>query len=129
MSMNEPQPAFVVGQQVHYQGSKATEYPADKCRFSRRSRPYCASCDRANDRERQMYRRDPINAGADHVIAFFNKPLAESKGTSDMVGRARHKGIPIDVINVPTLTKTMAPTVTPTPTPVQPAAPARSLSR
>lgn len=70
-----------------------------------------------------------INAGADHVIAFFNKPLAESKGTSDMVGRARHKGIPIDVINVPTLTKTVAPTVTPTPTPVQPAAPTRSLSR
>jgi hypothetical protein len=33
MSTYEPQPAFVVGQQVHYQGSKAADYP-ENCRFT-----------------------------------------------------------------------------------------------
>lgn len=34
----------------------------------------------------------------DIVVAFVNKPLAESKGTADMVRRARKAGLPVYVI-------------------------------
>jgi hypothetical protein len=40
----------------------------------------------------------------DMVLAFMDKPLAMSKGTKDMVGRAEHAGIPVRVFPASTHT-------------------------
>lgn len=41
-----------------------------------------------------------LDSGVDQVIAFVDKPLAESRGTNDMVFRARKAGVRTMVIEV-----------------------------
>ena len=60
-------------------------------------------------RNRQM-----LDSGAQRVIAFVDKPLDQSRGTADMVDRARNAAIPATVID--TQTSAVVP-VAPTPAP------------
>lgn len=42
--------------------------------------------------------KEMLDAGADAVFAFVDKPLVESRGTANMVKIAREAGIPVVVI-------------------------------
>lgn len=42
--------------------------------------------------------KEMVEAGADAVFAFVDKPLAESRGTANCVKQAREAGIPVYVI-------------------------------
>jgi hypothetical protein len=66
-----------------------------------------------------------IDAGAHQVIAFVNKPIEQSRGTADLVGRAHRNKIPATIVNVPTLNQTLTPPTPTVPTTTQ----SRSLSR
>ena len=67
------------------------EHHPDWC-WCQRKRDYCPAA--GHRRNQQM-----LDEGKpDLVVAFVNKPLAESKGTADMVKRAQRKGIPTYVI-------------------------------
>jgi YspA, cpYpsA-related SLOG family len=57
--------------------------------------------------------QEMLNSGITKVLAFTDKPLDQSRGTTDMVGRARNAGIPAAVIDTTAPTVTAAPTVAP----------------
>lgn len=61
------------------------QFPADWQRYGKAAGPI---------RNQQMLDDAPI----DVVLAFVDKPLAESAGTADMVARAESAGVPVYVI-------------------------------
>jgi hypothetical protein len=68
------------GQLASIKGAEVIEYPADWSAFGKAAGAM---------RNQQM-----LDEGKpDLVVAFIDKPLAESKGTADMVRRARSAGI------------------------------------
>ncbi len=78
-------------------GWSCSTYPADWSRHGRGAGPI--------RNQRMLDEGKP-----DIVLAFVNKPLAESRGTADMVRRARAAGVPTYVIEAPP-----DPTVAPRP--------------
>lgn len=42
-----------------------------------------------------------LDSGVDLCIAITNKPLAESRGTADMVRRCRAAGVPVSLVELP----------------------------
>jgi hypothetical protein len=75
----------LAGQLARERGWRLERYPADWTREGR------AAGFRRNARMLQQGRPDL-------VVAFTVGPLAESRGTADMVGRARAAGVPVQVI-------------------------------
>ena len=73
----------IAGYYAHRMGFIVEPFPADWDTHGRRAGPI---------RNRKM-----LDAGADAVYAFSNKPLAQSSGTSDMVRIAREAGVPVFV--------------------------------
>lgn len=71
--------------------AKASEYPFDG--------PYKADWDTYNKRAGFLRNRRMLDEGQpDIVVAFVDKPLAQSKGTDMMVNLARGAGIPTYVV-------------------------------
>lgn len=67
-------------------GFEVEAYPADWDRHGKAAGPI---------RNQQM-----LDTGIDVVWAFVDKPLTESRGTADMVGRARRAGVPTHVVQI-----------------------------
>jgi hypothetical protein len=72
------------GDLASLRGAEVIEYPADWDKHGKAAGPI---------RNQQM-----LDEGKPEVvIAFVNKPLVESRGTNDMVQRARRAGLPVYV--------------------------------
>lgn len=87
----------------HVHGFDVEPYPADwdncgpECdpghrKVNRRGDEYCPTAGHRRN-QRMLDEGKP-----DMVLAFVDKPLAESKGTADMVRRARKAGVPVYVV-------------------------------
>jgi len=75
----------LAGQLAHQRGWRLERYPADWTRHGR------AAGFRRNARMLQQGRPDL-------VVAFTVGPLQQSRGTADMVRRARAAGVPVQII-------------------------------
>lgn len=56
-----------------------------------------AEWDRYGKRAGYLRNQAMLDGGADHVYAFVNKPIEESRGTAIMVDIARQAGVPVDI--------------------------------
>jgi len=60
--------------------------------------PHPADWNRYGKRAGPIRNQEMLDSGLDLVLAFVNKPLAWSRGTNDMVTRAKKEGLPVYVI-------------------------------
>lgn len=92
---------------VHGAAQGADRLAAQAAReLGMRVEPHRADWDTHGKAAGPIRNQQMLDAGATRVFAFVDQPLAEARGTADVVGRARRAGIPTTVVPTPELAQT-----------------------